>query len=243
MIDPAWNIIQLNTAQRDKVVTLRMSKSVSENVPEVVTTDPTRLLQILTNLMSNSVKFSKAGGSIQLLVDISPEAPEYSGGTDGPAPTSPQKHSLGRAMSRLFSRPDRNDGNRVRRHDMASSRENTPVDESAPAAPLTHRPSVRSHPFRSQEPSKRGLRLSSRLAGLEQGSGCSDTGKDREEVFLRFRVVDDGVGIAPGEPCARIFLRKTVERRVYHNASSRGCLYLGGRRQGDCDNCLPTSLT
>lgn len=42
VVDPAWNIIQLNTAHRDKLITLNMSKSVSEDLPEMITTDPTR---------------------------------------------------------------------------------------------------------------------------------------------------------------------------------------------------------
>jgi PAS domain S-box-containing protein len=54
---------------------LRFSVELAEPLPEVIYTDPTRLRQILNNLLGNSLKFTHTG-SIRLLVHVKPGAGE-----------------------------------------------------------------------------------------------------------------------------------------------------------------------
>ena len=70
VLDPAWRMVAMQHAQRAKVATLRMSRTVDADVPPVLMGDATRLTQVLTNLYANSAKFTPAGGSIHLHVSV-----------------------------------------------------------------------------------------------------------------------------------------------------------------------------
>jgi signal transduction histidine kinase/CheY-like chemotaxis protein/tetratricopeptide (TPR) repeat protein len=56
---------------------LRLSLRVANRIPESIHTDPTRLRQILTNLIGNAIKFTAAGG-VNLLVDTDSSAEQLS---------------------------------------------------------------------------------------------------------------------------------------------------------------------
>ncbi len=98
VLEPAWRLIALQPARRDKLARLRLSRYVAPAVPDALLGDATRLLQVVTNLLGNSVKaclpaaaclpptvlpslcaladsgssaqFTPEGGAIELRVDV-----------------------------------------------------------------------------------------------------------------------------------------------------------------------------
>jgi signal transduction histidine kinase len=75
VLDPAWRMVAMQRAARAKVATLRVARTVDLGVPARVVGDATRLTQVLTNLLGNSVKFTPEGGAIALHVSVVAEAP------------------------------------------------------------------------------------------------------------------------------------------------------------------------
>lgn len=72
------NLKAFSTKVKDKGITLDMD--VDQGVPEFVVSDPTRLNQVLTNLVSNAVKFTPTGGvkvNVELLKDYGEEVDVY----------------------------------------------------------------------------------------------------------------------------------------------------------------------
>jgi hypothetical protein len=70
---------------RDKLATITFTRIIAPDVPEVIMGDATRLLQLLSNLLSNSSKFTPEGGRITLTVDVTHTPPK---GLDASASSS-----------------------------------------------------------------------------------------------------------------------------------------------------------
>ena len=64
LVEESVELQRVNTNEKG----LNLSSEIADNVPELVITDPTRLWQILNNLIGNAVKFTKKGG-IEVNVD------------------------------------------------------------------------------------------------------------------------------------------------------------------------------
>jgi signal transduction histidine kinase/FixJ family two-component response regulator len=64
MIEKAVNVISYQMGEKKQ----RFVLSVDENVPKMIRGDEQRLSQVITNLLSNSVKFTPNGGSISLII-------------------------------------------------------------------------------------------------------------------------------------------------------------------------------
>jgi hypothetical protein len=75
VLEPAWRMLLLQPARRDKLARLHLSRCVDESVPDALLGDATRLLQVVTNLLSNAAKFTPEGGAIQLCVDVTAPPP------------------------------------------------------------------------------------------------------------------------------------------------------------------------
>ena len=75
VLDPAWRMIQMQRSQQEKLSSLRLARTVAPDVPQEIIGDSTRLTQVLTNTLSNSLKFTSAGGAISLDVDTTVEPP------------------------------------------------------------------------------------------------------------------------------------------------------------------------
>jgi hypothetical protein len=75
VLDPAWRMICMQHSQRAKMASLRMRRDVADDVPAVIVGDSTRLIQVVTNILSNSIKFTPEGGDIHLQVSVTDEAP------------------------------------------------------------------------------------------------------------------------------------------------------------------------
>jgi signal transduction histidine kinase len=75
VLDPAWRMVVMQRSARDKLASLRMTRAVSDDVPAAIVGDSTRLTQVMLNMLSNAVKFTPAGGSIEVVVDCTDEAP------------------------------------------------------------------------------------------------------------------------------------------------------------------------
>ena len=70
VVEPAWRMIMLQPARRDKLERLRLSRHVAADVPDAIVGDAMRLVQVITNLLSNSCKFTPEGGALELRVDV-----------------------------------------------------------------------------------------------------------------------------------------------------------------------------
>jgi signal transduction histidine kinase len=75
VVEPAWRMVAMQRGQQAKLRALRLSRDVAGGVPGMIVGDSTRLTQVLTNILSNSVKFTPEGGAIHLHVDVTGEAP------------------------------------------------------------------------------------------------------------------------------------------------------------------------
>ena len=75
VIVPALTTLTLQPALEEKLRRITLTHSVAPDVPPVLLGDATRLVQVLTNLLNNSCKFSSAGGAIDLRVDVLDAAP------------------------------------------------------------------------------------------------------------------------------------------------------------------------
>ena len=75
VIVPALTTLTLQPALEEKLQRITLTHSVAPDVPPVLLGDATRLVQVLTNLLNNSCKFSSAGGAIDLRVDVLDTAP------------------------------------------------------------------------------------------------------------------------------------------------------------------------
>ena len=75
VIVPALTTLTLQPALEEKLRRITLTHSVAPDVPPVLLGDATRLVQVLTNLLNNSCKFSSAGGTIDLRVDVLDTAP------------------------------------------------------------------------------------------------------------------------------------------------------------------------
>jgi signal transduction histidine kinase len=61
VIEPAWRMVLMQQSQRQKLERLQMTRAVAEDVPALIIGDGTRLTQVMTNVLSNSVKFTPEG--------------------------------------------------------------------------------------------------------------------------------------------------------------------------------------
>ena len=75
VLEPALTTLTLQPALEEQLRQLSLRHSVAPDVPAVLMGDATRLVQLLSNLLSNACKFSNAGGSIDLRVDVLDAAP------------------------------------------------------------------------------------------------------------------------------------------------------------------------
>jgi signal transduction histidine kinase len=75
VLGPAWRMVLMQRSQQAKLRAMHLSRAVADDVPEEIVGDSTRLTQVLTNILSNSIKFTPEGGSIHLQVDVTDEPP------------------------------------------------------------------------------------------------------------------------------------------------------------------------
>ncbi len=54
VLDPSSRMVQMQHSQRNKIASLRLTRVIAPDVPPVIIGDGTRLVQVLTNLLSNA---------------------------------------------------------------------------------------------------------------------------------------------------------------------------------------------
>jgi signal transduction histidine kinase len=117
VLDPAWRMVAMQPAARAKLASLRLSRSVAEDVPPVILVDATRLTQVIVNLLSNgafarimdvacalltsalsilfpALKFTPAGGAVELLVDVTSDPPVAAAQDGASSPKEEQQRWL-----------------------------------------------------------------------------------------------------------------------------------------------------
>ncbi|HLG04326.1 MAG TPA: PAS domain S-box protein, partial [Bacteroidia bacterium] len=70
LIDSIRKIFKVKAKEKN----IRLSISIDSRIPAELTGDPTRLSQILSNLVSNGIKFSRPNGSVRISADYVPES-------------------------------------------------------------------------------------------------------------------------------------------------------------------------
>jgi len=80
---------------------IRLSKNVQLGLPEVPL-DENRIVQVITNLLNNALKFTPEGGKISLKVCESPKRPEYVQVQISDTGRGIPKHQLDRIFDRLY---------------------------------------------------------------------------------------------------------------------------------------------
>jgi signal transduction histidine kinase len=54
VLDPAWRMVQMQHSQRAKISTLHLTRVIASDVPATIIGDGTRLVQVVTNILSNA---------------------------------------------------------------------------------------------------------------------------------------------------------------------------------------------
>jgi PAS domain S-box-containing protein len=80
---------------------VRLTLQLPTSAPLYIRADPTRLLQVMTNLVSNAVKYNRAGGTVTVKAQAQGDRMEVSVADDGPGMSSPQLQRLFRPFDRL----------------------------------------------------------------------------------------------------------------------------------------------
>lgn len=84
VVEPAWRMVHMNRAYQEKIATLKLRKLVAPGVPGAIMGDAARLVQVVTNLVSNSIKFTPEGGSVDLELRVSKKPPASYADRNGP---------------------------------------------------------------------------------------------------------------------------------------------------------------
>jgi signal transduction histidine kinase len=130
VLDPAWRMVAMQRSQQAKLRCMALRRRVAEGVPAEIVGDSTRLTQVLTNILSNSIKFTPEGGEIQLDVDVTDEAPA---GVAVPPPAEATEADVAAVAATEQQREERQRWLRFRVTDTGIG-----VDAGAPAASLLH---------------------------------------------------------------------------------------------------------
>jgi signal transduction histidine kinase len=64
VLDPASRMVQMQHSQRTKIASLRLTRIIASDVPPVIIGDGTRLVQVLTNLLSNAGAWLQRAGAV-----------------------------------------------------------------------------------------------------------------------------------------------------------------------------------
>lgn len=68
IVTPAWNMVILNQRMHDRIRLLRLTRTEATNIPHRMVLDAGRVTQIIINMMNNAIKFTPAGGEVELAV-------------------------------------------------------------------------------------------------------------------------------------------------------------------------------